>query len=376
MAIQAGLVGLPNVGKSTLFNALTKSGVPAQNYPFCTIDPHVAITHVPDERLDKLAQIFKSQKIVPATVQFSDIAGLVKGASKGEGLGNQFLANIMNVDLILHIVRCFEDENITHVHNAINPVDDLEVIFAELMLKDLESIEKRETKLAELLRTAKNRNLSTQQIKDLENEKNLIDEVKTALQTGDLKKIQNIAKKYKEDEIETIPLLSSKNYLIIANMSEDDMQGQNYKTNQNYQMLVEKFGQDCIIPVCAKIEEELAQLPDTEKTEMLESLEIEGSGLNDIIKKTYSNLGLITFFTSGPKEAHSWTVKKDTKIPQAAGEIHSDMQRGFICTEVYSCYDLFELKSETALKNVGKIRTEGKNYIVQDGDVVLIRFNV
>lgn len=376
MAIQAGLVGLPNVGKSTLFNALTKSGIPAQNYPFCTVDPHMAITNVPDERLDKLAQIFNSQKLLPATVQFSDIAGLVKGAAKGEGLGNQFLSNIMNVDLILHIVRCFEDDNITHVHNTIDPIDDLEVIFSELMLKDLESIEKREEKLSGLIRTAKNRNLSSHQIKELENEQKLVEEIKPAFQTGDLKKVQDIAQKYKEEKIQTVPLLSSKNFLIIANMSEEDMQGQNYTGNSYYQTLVEKFGENLVIPICAKIEEELSQLSDEEKAEMLDSLEMSGSGLDNIIQKTYTNLGLITFFTVGPKEAHAWTIKKGTKIPQAAGEIHSDMERGFICAEIYSCYDLFELKTESALRNAGKIRTEGKEYITQDGDVVLIRFNV
>jgi len=376
MAIQAGLVGLPNVGKSTLFNALTKAGIPAQNYPFCTVDPHVAITEVPDERLDKLAQIFNSVKVVPSIVQFVDIAGLVKGAAEGEGLGNQFLGNITNVDLILHIVRCFKDDKITHVHNAINPLDDLEIINAELMLKDLESIEKREEKVANSLRTAKNRNLSTQEIKDLEKEKELIDKIKTALQAADLQKIQKLASKYKEEGIQTVPLLSAKNFLIIANISEDDLQNREYEKNQHYQDLVEKFGKQKVIPVSAKIEEELSQLSNEEKTQMLSDLEIEKSSLPEIIKKAYTNLGLITFFTAGPKEAHAWSIPKNTNITKAAGTIHSDMERGFICTEVYNCQDLFEVKSEHALKNAGKIRTEGKEYITQDGDVILIRFNV
>jgi GTP-binding protein YchF len=376
MAIQAGLVGLPNVGKSTLFNALTKAGIPAQNYPFCTVDPHVAITEVPDERLDKLAQIFNSVKVVPSIVQFVDIAGLVKGAAEGEGLGNQFLGNIMNVDLILHIVRCFQDSKITHVHNAINPLDDLEIINAELMLKDLESIEKREEKVANSLRTAKNRNLSTQEIKELEREKELIDKIKPALQAADLQKIQDLANKYKQEGTVTVPLLSAKNFLIIANVSEDDLQNREYENNQHYQTLVEKFGKQKVIPVSAKIEEELAQLSDEDKAQMLSDLGIQESGLPEIIKKAYINLGLITFFTAGPKEAHAWSIPKDTKIPEAAGTIHSDMERGFICAEVYNCDDLFEAKSEHALKNTGKIRTEGKEYIVQDGDVILIRFNV
>ncbi|MFC1894589.1 redox-regulated ATPase YchF [Candidatus Dependentiae bacterium] len=376
MAIQAGLVGLPNVGKSTLFNALTKAGIPAQNYPFCTIDPHVAITEVPDERLGKLVKIFNSKKIVPSVVQFVDIAGLVKGAAQGEGLGNQFLGNIMNVDLILHIIRCFTDSKVTHVHNEINPLDDLEIINAELMLKDLESTEKREEKILNSLRTAKNKNLTTLEIKELEKEKELIDKVKKALGSAQIQEVQNIVKKYKDQGIKTIPLLSAKKFLIIANISEDDLQNNEYKNNQHYQTLVEKFGSNKVIPISAKIESELSQLSETEKSEMMSDLNIEGSGLNEIIKKAYQNLGLINFFTCGPQEIHSWSIPQNTNIVQAAGTIHSDMERGFICAEVYDCKDIFELKTEAALKNIGKIRTEGKDYTVHDGDILLIRFNV
>lgn len=376
MAIQAGLVGLPNVGKSTLFNALTKSSIPAENFPFCTVDPNVAVTYVPDERLTKLAAIFKSQKLIPTTVKFVDIAGLVKGAAEGEGLGNQFLGHIMDVDLILHVLRCFQDPNILHVHNNIDPLNDFEVICAELMLKDLDSAHKRLEKIQALLKSAKNKQATAQQVKEWEQELALMTDIEAALQAGDLKRVQTLVQKGKDEHLALVPLLSGKNFLIIANVSEDEYVGSNYTSNEHYQALVKKFGIESVIPVSAKIEAELAQLNEADTNEMLSSLGITERGLANIISKTYTNLGLITFFTCGPKEAHAWSLKKNTTVPKAAGEIHSDLERGFICAEVYNCADIFVAGSEQQLKNTGKFRTEGKDYIVQDGDLLNIKFNV
>ncbi len=371
MAIQAGLVGLPNVGKSTLFNALTKSSIPAENYPFCTIDPTSAITYVPDERLEKLAEIFKSQKKIPTMVTFVDIAGLVRGAADGQGLGNQFLGHIMEVDLVLHVVRCFEDDNILHVNNKVDPIDDFETICAELMLKDLESTIKREERIATQLKKA-----SGQEAKDLEAEKVIMAQIKDALNKGDYTTVQALCKQGKDAKLNLIPLLSGKNFLVIANVSEDDYVDNNYQNNPHYKKLIERFGKERVIPVSAKIESELAQMNDTDAAEMMASLGIKHKGLDTIIAQAYKNLGLITFFTCGPKEAHAWSIKVGTPVPKAAGEIHTDLERGFICAEVYNCQDLFAAGSEQGLKTSGKLRTEGKDYIVQDGDLLNIRFNV
>jgi len=376
MAIQAGLVGLPNVGKSTLFNALTKSSIPAENYPFCTVDPNKAITYVPDERLDRLATIFKSQKTLPTTVAFVDIAGLVKGASQGEGLGNQFLGHIMDVDLVLHVLRCFESDDITHVNNHIDPLSDYETICTELMLKDLESLEKRDERLHAFLKKAKNSPTPAQQIKEWEQEQVYNVKLKTAINAYDHEAFRALVAQAKKENIVLVPLLSGKNFLIIANVSEDDYVGNAFENNQHYCALVKKFGADRVIPVSAKIESELAQLPVAEAQEFMKSLGIEHKGLDTIIKKAYDHLGLITFFTCGPKEAHAWQLRKNTAVPQAAGEIHTDLERGFICAEVYNCQDLFTFGTEQELKTRGKVRTEGKEYIVADGDVLVIKFNV
>jgi GTP-binding protein YchF len=370
MGIKAGLVGLPNVGKSTLFNALTKAGVPAENYPFCTIDPHVAITEVPDERLDQLALAYKSIKKLPATISFVDIAGLVKGAASGEGLGNQFLSHIREVDLILFVLRCFEDPNVTNTQEKIDPLDDFSIISAELMLKDLESVEKRLEKIPSLKKAAHN---DPKKVIPLEKEERLLKDVRAALDNQDAIKVRTLIT---SSDTPTVPLLSSKKFLVIANVSERELENDEYKNNPAYQELLKTFGHDTVIPVSAKFEYELTQLSPEEAKEVEAIFGSKPCGLTRIIQETYHHLGLITFFTCGPKEAHAWPIRSGITIRAASGEIHSDLERGFICAEIINCKDIIALGSEIKAKEAGKLKTEGQEYLVNDGDVVHVRFNV
>ncbi len=365
--MKLGIVGLPNVGKSTLFNAITQAGAESANYPFCTIEPNVGVVAVPDERLEKLRDMYNPQKFTPATVEFVDIAGLVKGASKGEGLGNKFLSHIREVDAILHVVRCFEDPNIVHVDGKIGPARDIETINMELIFADMESLEKRIDKTKKAMKGGD---------KKYQAELTLLEKIYATLEEGKCARTLSYSKE--ENEIlKEISLLTLKPVIYAANVSEDDF-ANGIEENTFIKELTEIADAEGseVLPICARIEEEITELDDSEKDEFLKELGIEESGLNRLIKKSYSLLGLISYLTAGEPEVRAWTIKKGTKAPQAAGKIHTDFERGFIRAEVVSFDDLMACGTYAAAREKGLVRLEGKEYIMNDGDIVLFRFNV
>ncbi len=366
--MKLGIVGLPNVGKSTLFNSLTKAGAESANYPFCTIDPNVGVVTVPDERLNVLGEMYHTKKIIPAAIEFVDIAGLVKGASKGEGLGNQFLANIREVDAIVHVVRCFEDSNIVHVGGSIDPLRDIETINLELIFSDLEILERR---ISKAVRAARND-------KTIAKELALMERIKAHLEDGKMaKSFDDINDEDEQQWLESYNLLTYKPVIFAANVAEDDL-ADDGASNAGVQAVREYAKrEDCeVFVVCAEIEQEIAELDDDEKSMFLEELGLKESGLEKLIKASYSLLGLISYLTAGEPEVRAWTIKKGTKAPQAAGKIHSDFERGFIRAEIVSYDDLMACGTYNAAKEKGLVRLEGKDYVVQDGDIILFRFNV
>ena len=363
--MKIGIVGLPNVGKSTMFNSITNAGAECANYPFCTIEPNVGMVPVPDERLEVLTKMYNAKKTTHAVVEFVDIAGLVKGASKGEGLGNKFLSHIREVDAIAQVVRCFEDPNIVHVDGNINPLRDIETINLELIFADIETVDKRIEKTKKMLKADKKYQI----------ELDLLEKIKSTLEAE--KPVRSIDFKEEEKEIlREIQFLTDKPVLYICNVSEEQLQ--NLENDENVKAVQEyaKSENSKVIPLCAKIEEELTVLDENDKQEMLEALGLKESGLNKVIKESYSLLGLMSFLTAGEPEVRAWTIKKGTKAPEAAGKIHTDIQRGFIKAEVVSYNDLVREGSMVQAREKGLIRIEGKDYIMQEGDIVLFKFNV